>query len=125
MTLRGNAVNILGNDRYLLICRNDMKIPIYQVDAFAENVFSGNPAAVCPLGEWLPTETMQAIAEENNLSETAFFLPNGNSFDIRWFTPKAEIDLAGHPTLATAHANTELWHIIFMGTKIVGPISVT
>ena len=80
-----------------------MRIPIYQVDAFAENVFSGNPAAVCPLGEWLPTETMQAIAEENNLSETAFFLPNGNSFDIRWFTPKAEIDLAGHPTLATAH----------------------
>ena len=75
-----------------------MKIPIYQVDAFAENVFSGNPAAVCPLDEWLPTETMQAIAEENNLSETAFFLPNGNSFDIRWFTPKAEIDLAGHPT---------------------------
>lgn len=81
-----------------------MKIPIYQVDAFAENVFSGNPAAVCPLDEWLPTETMQAIAEENNLSETAYFLPNGNSFDIRWFTPKAEIDLAGHPTLATAHA---------------------
>ena len=80
-----------------------MRIPIYQVDAFAENVFSGNPAAVCPLDEWLPTETMQAIAEENNLSETAFFLPNGNSFDIRWFTPKAEIDLAGHPTLATAH----------------------
>ena len=80
-----------------------MRIPIYQVDAFADSVFSGNPAAVCPLDQWLPTETMQAIAEENNLSETAFFLPNGNTFDIRWFTPKAEIDLAGHPTLATAH----------------------
>ena len=80
-----------------------MRIPIYQVDAFADAVFSGNPAAVCPLDQWLPPETMQAIAEENNLSETAFFLPNGNTFDIRWFTPKAEIDLAGHPTLATAH----------------------
>ena len=80
-----------------------MRIPIYQVDAFADAVFSGNPAAVCPLDQWLPSETMQAIAEENNLSETAFFLPNGNTFDIRWFTPKAEIDLAGHPTLATAH----------------------
>ena len=80
-----------------------MKILIYQVDAFADKVFSGNPAAVCPLDKWLPTETMQAIAEENNLSETAFFLPNGNNYDIRWFTPKAEIGLAGHPTLATAH----------------------
>lgn len=81
-----------------------MKIPIYQIDAFAERAFSGNPAAVCPLDDWLETETMQAIAEENNLSETAFFVPNGDNFDIRWFTPKAEVDLAGHPTLATAHA---------------------
>jgi len=81
-----------------------IKIPIYQIDAFAERAFSGNPAAVCPLENWLETETMQAIAEENNLSETAFFVPNGDDFDIRWFTPKAEIGLAGHPTLATAHA---------------------
>jgi PhzF family phenazine biosynthesis protein len=79
------------------------EIPIYQVDAFTENVFAGNPAAVCPLDDWLPAETMQNIAAENNLSETAFFVRNGDHFDIRWFTPVAEIDLAGHPTLATAH----------------------
>lgn len=79
------------------------EIPIYQVDAFTENVFAGNPAAVCPLDDWLPDETMQNIAAENNLSETAFFVRNNDHFDIRWFTPVAEIDLAGHPTLATAH----------------------
>ena len=81
-----------------------MKLPIYQVDAFADRPFAGNPAAVCPLDAWLPDETMQAIAVENNLSETAFFVANGEDFDIRWFTPKMEIDLAGHPTLATAYA---------------------
>lgn len=80
-----------------------MELPIYQVDAFASVVFGGNPAAVCPLVEWLPDATMQAIAAENNLAETAFFVPNGEDYDIRWFTPKVEIDLAGHPTLATAH----------------------
>jgi len=80
-----------------------MKIPIYQVDAFTDKLFSGNPAAVCPLEEWLPDVTMQAIAEENNLSETAFFVRKGEAFELRWFTPKIEIALAGHPTLATAH----------------------
>lgn len=80
-----------------------MEILLYQVDAFANRIFAGNPAAVCPLKEWLPDETMQAIAEENNLAETAFFVPNGDDYDIRWFTPKVEIDLAGHPTLATAY----------------------
>ena len=80
-----------------------MKIPIFQVDAFANSKFTGNPAAVCPLNYWLDTDTMQRIAEENNLSETAFFVANGENFDIRWFTPKAEMDLAGHPTLAAAH----------------------
>jgi PhzF family phenazine biosynthesis protein len=80
-----------------------MKLPIYQVDAFADRPFTGNPAAVCPLDAWLPDETMQAIAVENNLSETAFFVANGEEFDIRWFTPKMEINLAGHPTLATAY----------------------
>jgi PhzF family phenazine biosynthesis protein len=79
-----------------------MKIPIYQVDAFTDHVFGGNPAAVCPLKEWLDTETMQKIAEENNLSETAFFVPKDDYYEIRWFTPKLEINLAGHPTLATA-----------------------
>ena len=80
-----------------------MKIPIYQVDAFASEIFTGNPAAVCPLKEWLPDQTMQNIAMENNLSETAFYIEDGDAFYIRWFTPKAELDLAGHPTLATAH----------------------
>ncbi len=80
-----------------------MKIPIYQVDAFTSKIFKGNPAAVCPLNEWLPKEIMQKIAMENNLSETAFYLEDENIFHIRWFTPKSELDLAGHPTLATAH----------------------
>ncbi len=78
-------------------------IPIFQIDAFTDHLFSGNPAAVCPLTEWLPDGVMQAIAAENNLSETAFFVPDGDGYAIRWFTPGAEIDLAGHPTLATAH----------------------
>ncbi len=76
--------------------------PIYQVDAFTDVLFGGNPAAVCPLQSWLPTTTMQQLAMENNLSETAFFVQKGNLFEIRWFTPEIEIDLAGHPTLATA-----------------------
>jgi len=80
-----------------------LKIPIYQVDAFASEIFKGNPAAVCPLTEWLPDQVMQNIAMENNLSETAFFIEDGDVFQIRWFTPKAELDLAGHPTLASAH----------------------
>jgi len=77
--------------------------PIYQVDSFAEELFKGNPATVCPLEEWLPTETMKHLAEENNTSETAFFIRNGDIFHIRWFTADFEVDLAGHPTLAAAH----------------------
>lgn len=80
-----------------------MKLKIYQVDAFAEKVFSGNPAAVIPLENWLADEVMQNIALENNLSETAFFIPTENGFQIRWFTPGAEVDLCGHATLASAH----------------------
>ena len=80
-----------------------MQIPLYQIDAFASRPFAGNPAAVCPLERWLDGETMQAIATENNLSETAFFVARGEDFELRWFTPVAEIDLAGHPTLATAY----------------------
>ncbi len=78
-----------------------MKLPIYQVDAFSSRVFGGNPAAVCPLESWLPDETMQAIAAENNLSETAFFVKNDDGFDLRWFTPALEVDLCGHATLAS------------------------
>lgn len=80
-----------------------MNIPIYQVDAFASHVFSGNPAAVCPLANWLDDETLLNIAEENNLSETAFFVANGQEYQLRWFTPAAEVDLCGHATLAAAH----------------------
>ena len=90
-----------------------MKIPIYQVDAFTSEVFKGNPAAVCPLKEWLPDEVMQKIAQENNLSETAFFINKKDSFDIRWFTPISELDLAGHPTLATAHVIIEELNLKF------------
>ncbi|NNG04090.1 MAG: PhzF family phenazine biosynthesis protein, partial [Inquilinus sp.] len=80
-----------------------MQLPLNQVDAFADAVFGGNPAAVCPLEEWLPAPLMQAIAAENNLSETAFFVPRGDGYALRWFTPAAEVDLCGHATLATAH----------------------
>ncbi len=80
-----------------------MKLRFYQVDAFAEQVFAGNPAAVCPLEKWLPDEIMQSIATENNLSETAFYVPQGDGFGLRWFTPVSEVDLCGHATLATAH----------------------
>lgn len=80
-----------------------MRIPIYELDAFTGRVFHGNPAAVCPLAVWLPDETMQRIAAENNLSETAFFVENKGGYEIRWFTPKQEVDLCGHATLASAH----------------------
>ena len=80
-----------------------MKLKQFQVDAFARKIFEGNPAAVCPLQAWLPDATMQAIAAENNLSETAFFVPNASGFELRWFTPVAEVDLCGHATLGSAH----------------------
>jgi PhzF family phenazine biosynthesis protein len=76
---------------------------VYQVDAFTDQIFKGNPAAVCPLKEWISEELMQSIAEENNLSETVFFVEHGGQFDIRWFTPTSEIDLCGHGTLAAGH----------------------
>jgi len=80
-----------------------MKLNIYQVDAFAEKVFEGNPAAVCPLKEWVSDDILQKIAEENNLSETAFFTPENQGFKLRWFTPGGEVDLCGHATLAAAY----------------------
>jgi len=78
-----------------------MQLAIYQVDAFTDRLFAGNPAAVCPLEAWLPDATMQAIAAENNLSETAFFVPRGDDYDLRWFTPTLETDLCGHATQAS------------------------
>lgn len=87
-----------------------MKLRLYQVDAFTDRLFSGNPAAVCPLDEaamagrtWLPDDVMQQIAAENNLAETAFYARSGSGFAIRWFTPACEVDLCGHATLASAY----------------------
>lgn len=79
-----------------------MKHKIYQIDAFTDKVFSGNPAAVCPLDAWLSDDTLQKIAMENNLAETAFYVKQGDQYQIRWFTPTVEVDLCGHATLASA-----------------------
>jgi PhzF family phenazine biosynthesis protein len=80
----------------------------YQVDAFTTRAFAGNPAAVCPLAAWLDDSLMQAIAEENNLAETAFFVPSARGFRLRWFTPVREVELCGHATLAAAHVLFEI-----------------
>lgn len=80
-----------------------MKLSLFQIDAFTDSVFAGNPAAICPLEAWLSDQQMQAIAAENNLSETAFLVPDGDVFGLRWFTPTCEVDLCGHATLASAH----------------------
>lgn len=93
-----------------------MKLQLYQVDAFAENIFEGNPAAVIPLEKWLPDSVLQKIALENNLSETAFFISTASGFHIRWFTPLAEVDLCGHATLATSHVLFH--HLNFVGKEI-------
>lgn len=94
-----------------------MIIPIYQVDAFADQLFSGNPAAVCPLNFWPADTVLQQIAAENNLSETAFFKKKDKLFEIRWFTPVEEIHLCGHATLAAAHVIFN--HLNFKGEHIV------
>ena len=101
----------------------------YHIDAFTDRVFGGNPAGVCPLKTWLPDETLQKIAAENNLSETAFFVRSSNGhYDLRWFTPTVEIDLCGHATLASAHV---LWKHEGEGSDTLtfqtksGPLTVT
>ena len=93
-----------------------MQHTIYQIDAFTDTAFSGNPAAVVPLKEWLPDEVMQKIAMENNLSETAFFVPSENGHHIRWFTPLTEVNLCGHATLATSHVLFN--HLNYKGKEI-------
>ena len=80
-----------------------MKLELYQIDAFTDNVFGGNPACVVPLTEWLPDDMLFKIAKENAVPETAFFVDKGDKIDLRWFTPDIEMDLCGHATLATAH----------------------
>ncbi len=84
-----------------------MQLTMYQIDAFSEQVFRGNPAAVVPLEHWLPDATLQAIAEENQLPETAFFVAEEDGYRLRWFAPAAEVDLCGHATLATAYVMFE------------------
>ena len=94
-----------------------MKLTLYQVDAFTNKLFGGNPAAVIPLEDWIADDLMQKIALENNLSETVFFVPAGEDYDIRWFTPAAEINLCGHATLASAFV---LYHFLkFNQEKII------
>ena len=80
-----------------------MELTLYQIDAFANKAFAGNPAAICPLDAWLPDDLMQTIAAENNVSETAFFIPTDKGYHIRWFTPLHEVNLCGHATLASAY----------------------
>lgn len=94
------------------------KIRMFQVDAFTEELFGGNPAAVCILEEsWLPELLMQSIAAENNLAETAFIITNEDGYSIRWFTPAVEVDLCGHATLASAHVIFN--HFDFFGNEII------
>jgi PhzF family phenazine biosynthesis protein len=105
-----------------------MNLKMYQVDAFTDKLFAGNPAAVCPLDYWLPDNTLQSIAMENNLAETAFYVLEKDSYRIRWFTPTVEVDLCGHATLATAfvlfhHENYTADKIVFNSRS--GPLTVT
>lgn len=104
------------------------EIALYQVDAFADRPFAGNPAAVCPLDAWLPDATLQAIAAENNLAETAFFVKNGSGYHLRWFTPAIEVKLCGHATLASAyviaqHLDPKMRQVVF--ESLSGPLTVT
>mgnify|MGYP003589353753 CR=1 FL=1 len=104
-----------------------MKLAIYQIDAFADAPFRGNPAAVCPLEDWLPDSLLQSIAEENNLAETAFYVGREAHYNLRWFTPTKEVDLCGHATLAAAHVvfkrNPGLTRITFESRS--GPLHVS
>jgi PhzF family phenazine biosynthesis protein len=105
-----------------------MRIPCYQVDAFTRTRFAGNPAAVCPLPRWLPDATLQAIAAEFNLAETAFYVPDGGDYNLRWFTPEVEVDLCGHATLATAFVQMTAIEPRLMEVRFhsrSGPLAVT
>src|SRR5688500_5613039 len=105
-----------------------MDIPFYQVDAFARRLFTGNPAAVCPLEQWLDDATLQNIAMENNLAETAFFVREADGYRLRWFTPEVEMDLCGHATVASAFVlmnllEPDLREVTFQSRS--GPLGVT
>jgi PhzF family phenazine biosynthesis protein len=129
----GHSAFILATVSAVSISNPTMKLPLYWIDAFTDKIFHGNPAAVVPLTEWLPDETMQRIAFENGISETAFFVPAPsteatNRFHLRWFTPEVEVDLCGHATLATAFA---LFNELGLTGDVVtfdsrsGPLTVT
>lgn len=105
-----------------------MKIQLFQLDAFTQQLFRGNPGAVCPLEIWLDDDILQAIATENNLSATAFVVPRDNDYHIRWFTPEKEIDLCGHGTLISGHVVMNILepgreHVIFQSSS--GPLPVS
>ncbi|MCA9560207.1 MAG: PhzF family phenazine biosynthesis protein [Myxococcales bacterium] len=105
-------------------------LPFYQLDAFSERAFGGNPAAVCPLEKWLPDEQLQAIAAENNLSETAFFVPeDDDTYALRWFTPTTEVELCGHATLAAGYVVLYRLRkgetVARFTTRKAGPLTVT
>lgn len=100
-----------------------MNLQIFQVDAFTKEVFRGNPAAVVPLSTWLGDETMQRIAAENNLAETAFFVPKEDHYELRWFTPTVEINLCGHATLGSAYVIFNCLHLEDHFIRFVSPLS--
>lgn len=104
-----------------------MELTLYQIDTFTNRLFKGNPAAICPLHQWLPDRTMLTIAMENNLSETAFFVREANGWRIRWFTPVTEVKLCGHATLAAAyvyfqHIDSDADQVVF--NSLSGPLTV-
>jgi PhzF family phenazine biosynthesis protein len=106
-----------------------MPLPVFHVDAFTAKPFSGNPAAVCPLAEWLDDELLQAVAAENNLSETAYFAPRGDYYELRWFTPQCEVKLCGHATLASAFVVLQILETgrgsVRFETRSIGALTVS
>lgn len=100
-----------------------LKVKIYQIDTFTDRIFSGNPAAVCPLDKWLPDDLLQQIAMENNLAETAFYVKQGDQYEIRWFTPTVEVDLCGHATLASAYVLCHLEGLTASEVRFYSPRS--
>lgn len=105
-----------------------MRIPLFHVDAFTSQPFAGNPAAVCPLDRWLDDDLLGKVAAENNLSETAFFVPRGDYYELRWFTPRCEVKLCGHATLASALVMFNLLHpgldSVRFETRLSGTLTV-
>jgi predicted PhzF superfamily epimerase YddE/YHI9 len=106
-----------------------MYLQIFHVDAFTARAFGGNPAAVCPLAEWLDDDLLRAVAAENNLSETAYFVPRGDRYELRWFTPRCEVKLCGHATLASGFVILQILapgvDSVRFETRLSGPLMVS